>query len=194
MTITGITWRSEGIDDEELLHRLPSDLTRILHDINGFILHNGALHVRGASVNPECHALRAALEGPTAFHHLYEKVEMTDVPFAQDQVGDQFLLRDNQVWRLSAESGDIELLSTSLDDFFRSVNEDIKALLNVGLEHTMQPGQLLMAYPPFIVRTSDSRVSLKPVSATEVIGFHAELARQIQNAPDGTSIEFKIGD
>ncbi len=194
MTITGITWQGESIDDEELFHRLPAELTRVLRDINGFILNHGALHFRGASVSPGWHALRAALEGPTAFHNLYEKVEATDVPFAQDQMGDQFLLRHGEVCRLSAESGDVELLSYSLDDFFRKVSEDIEAFLNVGLGHTMQPGQLLLAYPPFVVRTSVSQASLKPVSAAEVIGFHAELARQIQHAPDGTSLEFEIGD
>ena len=48
MNISGITWRGESIDDVEILRELPPSLVRILSDTNGFILHDGALHVRGA--------------------------------------------------------------------------------------------------------------------------------------------------
>ena len=56
MNILGITWRGESIDDVELLNELPSDLVRVLEDTNGFIVHNGAFHVRGASLTPEWHS------------------------------------------------------------------------------------------------------------------------------------------
>ena len=194
MNISGITWQGESIDDPEILRELPPDLTRILKDINGFILHNGALHIRGASIKPEWHSLRTALRGPTAFHSLYEQVEATDAPFAQDQLGDQYLLRNDSVYRLSGETGEIEPLVDSLNDFFRAVAEDIETFLNIGLGHSMQPGQLLLAIPPFVVRTSDARASLKPVSAGEVILFHSDLARQIRDIPDGGSIEFTTTD
>ena len=83
----------------------------ILSDANGFILHEGALHVRGVSFAPEWHSLRAAWRGPSAFHTLYESVLSTDIPFAQDQVGDQFLLRDGRVLRVSAETGEVDALA-----------------------------------------------------------------------------------
>src|SRR5437879_5528113 len=125
MNISGITWRGESVDDVEILRELPPSFVRMLSDTNGFILHDGALHVRGASVTPEWHSLRVALQGPTAFHTLYESVHATDIPFAQDQVGDQFLLRDGRVFRLSGETGDIKPLADSLDDFFRRAGENI---------------------------------------------------------------------
>jgi hypothetical protein len=192
MNIPGITWRGENVDDVELLRELPPSLVRMLSDTNGFILHDGALHVRGACVTPEWHSLRTALRGPTAFHTLYESVQTTDIPFAQDQVGDQFLLRDGRVFRLSAETGDVEPFANSLDDLFSQVAEDIEGFLNVGLGHTMQPGQLLLAYPPFVFRESGADASLKPVRAGEVILFHADLARQIRDVPDGGQVEFKL--
>jgi len=194
MNISGITWRGDSVDDVEILHALPPSLVRILSDTNGFILHDGALHVRGACLTPEWHSLRAALRGPTAFHTLYESVHATDIPFAQDQVGDQFLLRDGRVCRLSGETGDIEALADSLDDFFKRAGEDIEGFLNVGMGHIMQPGQLLLAYPPFVFRESSGSASLKPVRAGEVILFHADLARQIRDVPDGGEVEFKIVD
>ena len=43
MDIRGITWQGESIDDVEILRDLPAELVRLLSDINGFILHEGAV-------------------------------------------------------------------------------------------------------------------------------------------------------
>ncbi len=194
MDLAGITWRGESIEDVEILRELPADLVRVLSDTNGFILHNGALHVRGACLVPEWHSLRSAWRGPKAFHILYDGVRSSDVPFAQDQVGDQFLIRDGGVLRLSAETGETERLAESLQDFFSQVSSDIEGFLKVGLSHTLEPGQLLQAYPPFCFQESGAGASLRALPASEVILFHADLARQIRDVPDGGRVEFKVGD
>src|SRR5215208_1136534 len=185
MDIPGITWKHESIEDVEMLPELPADLVRVLQDTNGFILYGGAVHVRGACFVPAWHSLRAAWRGPSAFHILYDNVRPSDIPFAEDQLGDQFLIREGVVLRLSAETGTIEPLADSLQDFFSGIGNDIEGFLNIGLSHTMQPGQLLHAYPPFCFQESAAGVSLKPLPAAEVILFHAELARQIRGVPDG---------
>lgn len=194
MNIPGITWRGDSIDDVELLRELPPGLVRVLSDTNGFILHEGAIHVRGASRTPEWHSLRAAWQGSSAFHTLYESVQATDIPFAQDLVGDQLLLRGGRVVRLFAETGEVQALVSSLEDFFTRLSEDIEGFLNVGLGHPMQPGQLLLAFPPFVFQESGAGSSLKPVRAEEVILCHANLARQIRDIPDGGQVEVKVSD
>ena len=194
MSLPDITWRGESVEDVEILRDLPPELVRVLNDTNGFILHAGALHVRGACLTPEWHSLRLAWRGPNAFHKLYDSVQVTDIPFAQDQLGDQFLIRNGNVLRLSAETGKVEPLANSLEDFFGRVSEDIEGFLNVGLRHIMQPGQLLLAYPPFVFRESGTGTSLKPVPAGEVILFHADLARQIRDVPEGGQVKFRITD
>src|SRR2546429_7802527 len=131
MDISGITWKGESIEDVEILRELPADLVRVLGDTNGFILHEGAVHLRGACLTPEWHSLRAAWLGPTAFHILYDDVRSSDIPFAQDQVGDQFLIREGAVFRLFAETGEIERLCGSLQDFVSGVSSDIEGFLNV---------------------------------------------------------------
>ena len=50
MNVPSITWQGESIDDVEILRELPVSLVNLLREINGFILHQGALHVRGASL------------------------------------------------------------------------------------------------------------------------------------------------
>lgn len=194
MNVSGITWQGEKISDEEIFCELPPSLRSLLSNRNGFILYEGALHVRGASVDPDWHSLRIALRGPNAFHSLYASVLESDVPFAQDQLGDQFLLRDGKVLRLLGESGEVEPLADNLEDFFARVDEDIEGFLNIGLSHTMQPGQLLLACPPFVLQASGARACLKPIRAGDVIQFHADLARQLRDVPDGGEVQFKIVD
>src|SRR5690348_3725097 len=192
MHLRDITWRGESIDDVEILRELPPELAGILTEINGFILHDGALHVRGASLAPEWHSLRAPWREPEPFSALYPTVQPADIPFAQDQVGDQFLLRHGHVLRLSAETGDVEPVANSVDDFLTRVSEDIEGFLNVGLCHTMKPGQLLLAYPPFLFRESGAATSLRSSPASEVIRFHGDLARQIRDLPDGSQVQVKL--
>jgi hypothetical protein len=192
MNSSGITWRGDSIDDVEILCELPASLNRILADSNGFILHEGAVHVRGASLSPEWHSIRAAWKGEHAFYKLYEGVRPSDIPFAQDLFGDQFLIRDNAVLRLLAETGDVELLTDSIEEFFRRLSVDVEHFLNVGLTQALQPGELLLAYPPFVCRESGLAASLKVVRADGVIRFHADFARQIRDVPDGGQVEFRI--
>ncbi len=192
MSISGITWQGESIDDVEILPLLPIELVRVLTETNGWIVHAGALHIRGASLTPDWHSLRAAWLGRNSFSTLYQDLKPSDIPFAQDQIGDQFLMRERAVIRLSAETGEIEPFATSLEDFFRKMETDLEGHFNIGLKHRMEPGQLLHAYPPFCFEESGASASLRALPASEVILFHADLARQIRDLPDGGTIEFKI--
>lgn len=194
MTISGITWESESIEDVEILSELPLELVQLLNERNGFILHQGAVHVRGACLGPEWHSLRSAWYGPNSFHLLYEAVEPTDIPFGQDQFGDQFLIRGGEIVRLSGETGGIEKLASTLEDFFRRADCEIEKFLNVSIDHKMEPGQLIFAYPPFCTQESGRLPALKAVPATELILIHAELAKQLKDLPDGGQIEFRLVD
>jgi hypothetical protein len=191
MHIPGITWKGESAEDVEILPDLPTELVRSLSDTNGFILHHGALHVRGACLTPEWHSLRAVWHGPNAFHTLYPAIRPSDLPFAQDQLGDQFLIREGAVMRLVSETGQIEHMCGCLTDFFEQVAKDVEGFLNVGLSYILEPGQLLHAYPPFCVGEASASVSLRPCPAQQVILVHARLAKEIADIPDGTRIEIR---
>ena len=199
MLLNIVTFRGPQIDDESLLDELPENLASLLRSINGFILLGGGLHFRGACLTPEWHSLRAAWQGEFALHALYDSVEPADIPFAQDCVGDQFLLRGGEVVRLSAETGEIEAKASGLASFLEAANADpmgylslepLQALRNQGED--LQPGQLIHAYPPFCTPQSAQGVSLKAVPAHELIGFHAALASQLPQ--DGGQIQFRVVD
>lgn len=199
MNLSNVTYRGAAVDDPEILDHLPSDLRGVLTQINGFIMFDGGIHVRGACVEPEWHSLRVALEGPQAFHRLYSEIDETDIPFAQDCSGDQYLIRGGEVHQLAAEVGEIDALEMGLAEFFEYIqNDSIEALcMHPLVEYqrtggSLQPGQLLLAYPPFCTGQSGSNASLKDVPAHEVIAFHADLAREIADLDDGDEIRISV--
>ncbi len=192
--LPGITWRGGPIDDTELVRELPPELGTLLNELNGCILQEGALHIRGASRAPDWHSLREVWKGPNALHKFYAALEPGDIPFAQDQLGDQFVLRDGNVFMLSAETGELEPFTEDLDEFLEGVSDDIEEFLNVSFGHPLEPGELLMANPPFCFEESEGGVDLKPRPAAQVIRLHADLAKKIKDAPEGGDIDFKVED
>lgn len=102
------------------MRKLPDDLRSFLEETNGLVAFDGGLHIRGASNEPAWHSLRHVWLG-VPLHTLYPAVQPEDVPFAQDAVGDQWLLRDGQVVRLAAETGDIEPAWQSFGGFLQAV-------------------------------------------------------------------------
>jgi hypothetical protein len=201
MNLKNITYQGPQIDDEEILSLIPPELSTLLNEVNGFILACGILHVRGACKNPSWHSLRNIMQGTGALHKLFPCVEEADIPFGEDCVGDQFLCRKGLIHRLASETGELKKLDLSLQDFMDIAEKDpVKILSPEPLYqfeaegNILQPGQLLSVFPPYCIKTSEEKVSLKAVSSEERINFLAEFARQIRNIPDGTKIRFSITD
>lgn len=186
MEFPRVTFVGPASDDPELLDLLPEDLRRFLGRVNGLIAFDGGLHVRGACKAPEWHSLRHIWKGERALHVRYAAVREADIPFAEDAMGDQWLLRATRVVRLSAETGDLDEGDIGWSGFWAGVERDpVEAL---GLHPLLQfmseggslaPGQLLNAYPPFSTKEAAAGVRLAPVPALEQLDFLAELARQI---------------
>lgn len=166
---------------------------------NGFVCFGGGLHVRGAVTTPVWHSLRAAWEGEHALFRSYPALRASDIPFAQDCVGDQFLLRDDQVIRLSAETGETENTDLSPSAFFERCDEDPERFLEMApLQQlsadggALQPGQLILAYPPFCTRQAAHGVSLRAVPSEEVLAVHAEFARAISPLQNGQKVRVVV--
>jgi hypothetical protein len=147
---TGLTWSGPPIDDRGTLDALPADLRSLLESRNGFVAHQGGLHVRGACREPRWHSLGYWWRGDDALHRLFVAVRSTDIPFAQDALGNQFLLRDGEVHRLVAREGTLERLGMGLGGFLHAAEQDpegflsLAALSRFGAEGgQLVPGQLL---------------------------------------------------
>jgi hypothetical protein len=201
MKLQYLSYEGPQIDDIETLEKLPADLRNLLQQINGFIQFEGGLHIRGACSSPEWHSLAGAWTGENALWRLFPSVEQTDVPFGQDALGDQFLLRDGSVYRLQSETGYIESLQCGFYDFLEAAQ--LNAVKFLSLEPLIQflndngvllPGQMLSAYPPFCTTNAKDGVSLRAISSQERIAFLASFAAQTSSLPDGTAITIKVVD
>jgi hypothetical protein len=135
-----------------------------------------------------------------AFHSLYPAVHREDIPFAEDCLGDQFILRNGRVLRLSAETGELQALDLDLAGFFHAVQADpigflsLEPLLQFQRDGgALEPGQLLAAYPPFCTEQSADGVHLVAIPAAERRRFLADFAAQIRDVPEGGKIVFQLG-
>jgi hypothetical protein len=195
------TYVGDAIDPgDHGLDEVPAPLAAILRQTNGLIAYGGGFHLRGLASSPEWHSLHAAWRGPAAIHRLFESVLPTDVPFGQDALGDQFVLRDGVVSRLSAETGELQQTGHGLIGFLEAVVADPDGTL--GLEPlrrferaggTLEPGQLLNVYPPFVFATETPAArSFRAISALEQVAYLADIARQTAALPDGEQVRLKI--
>jgi hypothetical protein len=196
-----LIYEGAPLDDREILSRLPTALADALRERNGCVAYLGGLHVRGACTEPAWHSIRAAWEGEDALHRLFEEVQQSDVTFAEDAFGDQFLLRDGQVMLLDAELGEVRPLKPSLEEFFLSLLEHPAELLGYEplLEmrrqgQKLEPGQLLSARPPFVLAGTEQNIALEPTPALERRRYLAWLAGQLHGLPNGTQVELPASD
>lgn len=197
MEFSDVTFRGPQAETAAIAE-LPLPYRGLLTQMNGFIAFRGGLHVRGVCSEPTWHSLAVVWSGDHALHRLFTTIRETDIPFGQDCLGDQFILRDNTVHRLSGESGELESTELSFKEFLnRAVTAPVEFL---GLQPLLQfeneggrlePGRSLAAFPPFIMKESGSGVSLRSVPTLERISFLANLARQLAEVPDGGQVKIE---
>lgn len=145
------------------------------------------------------HSLRKAWFGDPALHQLFPAIKDTDVPFAQDCLGDQFVLRNDFVHKLDAEIGELENLGMDLAAFLDCARENpveflsLQPLQQFQLEGGgLKPGQLLSVSPPFIFEESAKTISLRAISMSDRIGFLADFASQVAGLAKGTKVRINV--
>jgi hypothetical protein len=155
--------------------------------------------VRGICTTPEWHSLASVHAGPDALHEQYPALQASDVPFAQDCVADQYILRERVVHKLEAETGQLSSLGLTLPDFFASVQSDpieflgMQPLLRYHQDGgTLQPGQVLHVYPPFCTKEAANGVSLRAVPVGEALAFLSDFSRQVSSLADGQAFRVKV--
>jgi hypothetical protein len=169
--------------------------------LNGFIAFDGGFHLRGVCDVPAWHSLVEAWRGTSAIHRLFPTVRDSDLPFGQDCMGDQFILRDAVVHKLSAEGGELASMGLSFPEFFDRLTADpfeflqLHPLIQFQRDGgRVEPGELLAAYPPFITKEAVNGVSLFAVSAEERISFLADMARQLSTIRDGEQFRVVVSE
>jgi hypothetical protein len=200
MNLSGVTSRGPELDAKNpLLVEVPAGYANLLRQINGFVTFEGGFHLRGICDAPAWHSLHEAWRGSQALHRLFLAVRASDVPFGQDCLGDQFLLREGVVHKLSAEAGEVSSMELSLGEFLERMAADPFDFLQLQplaqFHHEggrLEPGQLLSVYPPFITKESADGVSIRAIPVDDRIAFLADVAREVASVLDGEQIRFVI--
>lgn len=159
MHLPGLTYRGAPLDDVSILEQVPAEYAQLLAQRNGFVAFRGGLHVRGACIAPDWHAIRNAIEGPVAISRLFPGLETGDTPFGQDAWGNQFVLRSGQVFRLSAAPADVAPVAGGLAEFLAACLETPLEVLRLEPLYrylhrggSLAPGELLWGDPPAPLR------------------------------------------
>ncbi|WMJ73878.1 hypothetical protein RCC89_12000 [Cytophagaceae bacterium ABcell3] len=197
MRISGITYKHNKIEDQNTFNALPEQLQIFLEQINGVVAYKGGLHIRGCCHSPSWHSLDEAWTGKNAFWKHYPEILDTDIPFGQDCMGDQFLLRNDNVIKLFSETGELEELRVDFKNFLQKSEEDplnflgMHPLLNYEMEKgSLEPWQLLKASPPFCFQKPG--VKLEAVSAEEQIAYLSKLYKEIKKSNGDDQIDFLV--
>ncbi|SDX41106.1 SMI1/KNR4 family protein [Hymenobacter psychrophilus] len=192
----GIIYTGSELTDLVTLARLPTYLQAFLRAQNGVVAYFGGLHIRGCVAAPSWHALAQVWQGERALWRTYGELRKSDIPFGQDCVGNQFLLRGDAVLLLDTETGELADLDVDFKHFlFGAEKFPMDAL---GLEPlrtfqqaggVLQPGQLLNLYPPLCLATNGRTApASKAVPVAKRLDWLAGFYEQIKNLPDGQAV------
>jgi hypothetical protein len=194
----GILFTGGELTDLVSFARLPSYLQTFLREQNGVVAYFGGLHIRGCVSEPSWHSLSEVWQGANAFWRTYDTVVETDIPFAQDCVGNQFLLRGDAVLFLDTETGELADLEVDFKHFLFGAEkfpldalgmEPLRAFQQRG--GVLQPGQLLSLFPPMCIETAQQKPRVQPQTVAARLAWLADLYRQIKNLPDGQHLQLK---
>ncbi len=196
--LPGLIYEGPPLEEAELATTdLPANFAGLLRQINGFVCLHGGFHVRGFCRAPAWHALSTVTEGPRALHAHYRSVQPGDLPFGEESLGDQFLLRDGEVHRLYTETDQIEALSIGLGTFLGGLASEAIFELPDFLYDWYSQGRLtadkaVQVYPPFAAAKPESGYSFAPVPRLELLDYHIELSKQIRDLPEGTRFRIDV--
>ncbi|OWP64165.1 hypothetical protein CDA63_05405 [Hymenobacter amundsenii] len=188
----GIIYTGGELTDLVTLARLPVYLQTFLRAQNGMVAYFGGLHLRGCVAAPGWHSLAAVWQGERALWRTYAELKKSDIPFGQDCVGNQFLLRGDAVLFLDTETGELADLDVDFKHFLFGAEkfpldalgmEPLRTFQQAG--GVLQPGQLLSLYPPLCIATNRAAApAAKAVPVARRLDWLADFYRQIKDLPD----------
>lgn len=152
MVLSGMSYLGPDLPAHSPLYRrMPQPLLDLLAEVNGFVAFRGGLHVRGVAVLPSWHSLERVWTGAFALNRLFGCIRATDVPFGEDGLGDQFILRDGEVCRLHVEADRLEPFGVDLQTWLEAVRCDPFEFLDLeplrrfqAQGHILRPGRVLV--------------------------------------------------
>lgn len=176
------------------------DLGRLLVERNGFYAFVSSLHVFPLSSHSGVMDLKH-WNGHSLWRGAYGDLAEGCLFFAEDIFGGQFCLKDNAVHAFDPETGALEALGGTIDDWATRMLAEHDVLCGSSLAQRWQethgpiaPGKRLAPKIPFVAGGEFALSNVYEADPVEALRFRAHLARQIRDLPEGAKIRFEVTD
>jgi hypothetical protein len=172
----------------------------ILNRTNGFYAFESALHVFPLGARSGSHGIDS-WNAPELWRNSYDGMAEGLVFFAEDIFGGQFGIKDDAIYSFDPETGESSRLARSVDEWAGTILDDLEFMTGYPLAHQWQAtngpiasGDRLVPKRPFVLGGEYGLTNLIGLEAVKGMRFRGDLAVQIRDLPDGSSITFTIVD
>lgn len=178
--------------------RLGEELHYMLSIMNGGYGFEGALHF--FSADEACGDLFIERwNSDDLWRNNYKELDPLGYFFAEDVFGNQFFIKDENIFTFDPETGEVEKIAGSLNDWASEIMGDYDFYTGHSLAHDWQKahgpiplGSRLLPKIPFVVGGEFEVENLYALNSVEAMKYRASIALQIKDMPDGSKINIKI--
>lgn len=179
--------------------RLLFNLNELLQRRNGFWAFEQALHIFPAATHPINDYDLISWNSNNLWKNCYEDMSEGLIFFGEDIFGSQFAISENCICRFDPETGQVEEIAADLEDWAGQIIQEYEVETGYPIANSWQqiygslpPKHRLVPKIPFVLGGEYVLENLYLANAVEGMKVRANLALQIRDLPDGSSIEFKI--
>lgn len=176
------------------------DLFSLLREKNGFYAFESALHVFPARTSEKEVGL-VDWNSIEFWVGEYKDLAAGCVFFAEDVFGGQFCIKSDGVYLFDPETGGHEYLASDLEGWAQAILNDYDVLTGYPLAHEWQQsngalasGVRLVPKVPFVVGGGFLKDNFIALESVKAMRLRANLALQIRDMPDGTTISWNVID
>jgi hypothetical protein len=191
---------ADGLPLLEAFGALGAELYELLSRRNGFYSFESALHVFPSGQADGVLDL-ATWNSESTWRSEYGDLGKGCLFFAEDAFGFQFCLARGQVCSFNAETGQVNPVAGSMEEWSAQLLIDFRVVLGHPLAHEWQvvngalaPGLRLAPRTPFVLGGDFLVENLYAASQVELMRFRGYLANQIKDLPDGAKVTLKVTD
>jgi hypothetical protein len=119
--------------------------------------------------------------------------------FAEDVFGDQFGITNDAVVLFRSETGEVEAVAASVEDWACQILVDFENLTGYPVAHEWQAvqgpipnGMRLTGKRPFVLGGGYDISNLYTIESVTLMRLRGDIYRQIRNLPDGANVRLKI--
>lgn len=188
----------EFLRDFKILEPMVKELSYFLSKINGGYAFESALHIMGSGLKRTDWSIEE-WNDPLLWRDAYKSLNPKGLVFAEDLFGIQFLASEEGVSSFDPETGELELISKTVDGWVKEVLDDYDFYTGHSLANEWQKinGPLpdkfrLIPKMPFVFGGEFEVENLYAAEAVTAMRSRASIALQIKDLPNDEKIKFQF--